>query len=91
MTNGVFRKTLTIIHAFTSANQPDEERLKELDMCSLEKRRERGEMITLFTYLKGCSAEEEHDPSSIIPESRTRTEGLKPQEASFRLSFEPSS
>ena len=54
-------------------------------MFSLEKRKLRGDMIALFKYLKGCHTEEGQDLFSILPECRTRNNGLKLQEARFRL------
>ena len=55
--------------------KPYGERLKELCMFSLEKRRLRGDMIALFKYLKSCHTEdreEGQDLFSILPECRTR-------------------
>ena len=64
--------------------KPYGERLKELGMFSLEKRRWRGDMIALFKYLK-CHTEEGQDLFSILPECRTRNKGLKLQEARLWL------
>ena len=65
--------------------KPYEERLKELGMFSLEKRKLRGDMIAYFKYLKDCHTEEGQDLFSIIPECRTRDNGLKLKEARYRL------
>ena len=54
-------------------------------MFSLEKRRLRGDMIAPFKDLKGCPTEECQDLFSILPECRTRNNGLKLQEARFGL------
>ena len=67
--------------------KPYGERLKEVGMFSLEKRRSRGDMIALFKYLKGCHTEEGQDLFSILPECRTRNNGLKLQEARFQLNI----
>ena len=65
--------------------KPYEERLKELILFSLEKRRLRGDMMALFKYLKGCHKEERQDLFSIIPECRICNSGLKLQEARFQM------
>ena len=49
---------------------PYKERLKELSMFSFAKRRLRGDMITLFKYLKGSYTEKVQNLFSIIPECR---------------------
>ena len=67
--------------------KPCEEKLKELGMFSLEKRRLRGDLISFFKYLKGCLMEEGQDLFSIIPECRTHNNGLKLKEASFQLNI----
>ena len=54
------------------------ERLKELGMFNLEKRRLR--LIALFKYLKGFHTEEEQDLFLIIPDYRTRNNVAKVQE-----------
>ena len=65
--------------------KPYGERLKELGMFSLEKRRLRGDMIALFKDLKGCHTEEGQGLFSILPECRARIHGLNFQEARFQL------
>ena len=67
--------------------KPYEERLKELGMFSLEKRRLRSEMIALFKYLKGWHTEERQDLFWFIPEYRTHNNELKLKEARFWLNI----
>ena len=60
--------------------KPYGERLKELGMLSLEKRRLRGDVIALFKYLEGFLTEEGQDLFSILPQCRAQNKGLKLQE-----------